>query len=27
VPRAAGTNLHGSPWPSVPPDVREPVDA
>ncbi|MBN9104880.1 MAG: HAMP domain-containing histidine kinase [Propionibacteriaceae bacterium] len=27
VPRSAGANLHSSPWPSVPPDVREPVDA
>ncbi len=27
VPRAAGASLHSSPWPSVPPDVREPVDA
>lgn len=27
VPRAAGANLHSSPWPRVPPDVREPVDA
>ncbi len=27
VPRSAGSTLYRSPWPSVPPDVREPADA
>ena len=27
LPRAAGTGVHSAPWPTVPPDIREVVDA